>query len=115
MDPEIGGDLLEGHTRGALTGDPDHVLTELFGIGLRHGNILSAHPAGQAKSDVTRSCSRPEDEDRASLPNVVDAPVAKSPSEGPRRRHRLTFTPSEATPVATTKTETPGVSLSCCR
>ncbi len=82
-------------------------------------NPRRRHPGARCtlRTTASDSASVPSesDEDRASLPNVVDALVAKSPSEGPRRRHRLTFTPSEATPVATTKTETPGVSLSCCR
>lgn len=45
MDPEVPRDLLDRHTRTSITSDPDDVLTELFGEGLGHSDILSARPA----------------------------------------------------------------------
>ncbi|WP_396641659.1 GIY-YIG nuclease family protein, partial [Microbacterium sp.] len=35
------------------------VITELGRVGLGHSNILPGHPRGQARSDVTYSCSSP--------------------------------------------------------
>ena len=59
MNREVGGDLLDRHPVLAVTGDPHDILTELSGVGPGHSNILPARPPGQANSDVTCSCSRP--------------------------------------------------------
>src|SRR3954471_3923999 len=59
MDSEVGGHLLDRHTRPAVPGDPHDVLAELFRIRLGHSDILPTRPTGQASSDVTRSCGRP--------------------------------------------------------
>ncbi|MFE6616690.1 hypothetical protein [Amycolatopsis sp. NPDC057786] len=40
MDSEVVRDLLDRHTRLAVSGNPDDVLTELTGVGLGHSNIL---------------------------------------------------------------------------
>ncbi len=55
----VGGHLLDRHARAAVPRDPHDVLAELFRIGLGHSDILPTCPAGQASSDVTRSCGRP--------------------------------------------------------
>ncbi len=60
MDPEVVRDLLDRHAGLAVPCDTDHVITELTRVRLGHSNILPAHPAGQANSDVTYPCSRPE-------------------------------------------------------
>jgi hypothetical protein len=49
MDPEIGGDLLEGHPVVAFAGHPNDIVTELAGIGLGHVNILPAGPEDQPR------------------------------------------------------------------
>jgi ferredoxin len=59
MNTKIGGDLLDGHTIIAVTSNPHDIVAELTGLGPGHTDILSAHPSGQANSDVTYSCSRP--------------------------------------------------------
>ncbi|MFD9973916.1 tyrosine-type recombinase/integrase [Streptomyces sp. NPDC059017] len=59
MDSEVGGHLLDRHTRPAVPRDPHDVLTKLLRIRLGHSDILPTSPTGQASSDVTRSCSRP--------------------------------------------------------
>ena len=53
MDTKIFGNLIECHTRLTATRDSDNIFTELFRIRLRHIDILSGHPAGQANSDFT--------------------------------------------------------------
>jgi len=53
MDTEIFRDLLDRHTRFTVTGHAHNIVTKLTGIRLRHNNILSGHPPGQANSDVT--------------------------------------------------------------
>ena len=52
MDPEVGGDLLEGHPRRTVPGH-SHDVAELLRIGLGYVDILPGHPHGQASSDVT--------------------------------------------------------------
>ena len=52
MDPEIGSDRLEGHAGLTIPSHSNHVVTELPGIGLGHGVILSGPPFGQAMLDV---------------------------------------------------------------
>lgn len=47
MDPEVLGDLLDGHTGLAVTGDPHDIVAELLGIGLGHSDILPAHHHGK--------------------------------------------------------------------
>jgi len=50
---EIFRDLLDRYTRFTVTGHAHNIVTKLTGIRLRHNNILSGHPPGQANSDVT--------------------------------------------------------------
>jgi hypothetical protein len=59
MNFEVGGHLLDRHTRTAVPRAPHKVLAELLRIRLGHSDILPARPTGQASSDVTRSCDRP--------------------------------------------------------
>ncbi|WP_241178778.1 restriction endonuclease [Mycobacterium sp. P7213] len=65
MHPEIVGDRLDGHPGIAVAGDPDNVVTELFRIRPGYNDILPAHPARQANSDVTYPCSRPHKRGKA--------------------------------------------------
>jgi hypothetical protein len=44
VDPEISGDLLEGHAIVTVAGDPHDVVTELAWIRPGHNDILPAHP-----------------------------------------------------------------------
>ncbi|MGW0969945.1 M20/M25/M40 family metallo-hydrolase [Streptomyces sp. NPDC002516] len=60
MDSEVLGHLLDRHPRAAVPRDPHDVLAELFRIRLGHSDILPTRPTGQASSDVTRSCGRPQ-------------------------------------------------------
>lgn len=60
MDPEVMGDLFKRHPRPTVTRNPHDIVTELFGKWSWHTDILSAHPLGQAISDVTSTCSRPK-------------------------------------------------------
>jgi len=59
MDPEVGGDLLQGHPGRTVAGHPDDIVTELAWIRLGHGDILPAPLIEQGKSAVTCPCSRP--------------------------------------------------------
>src|SRR5690606_10306350 len=59
MDPEIGGDHLEGRAFGAVPGDSHDVVAELLGVGLGHLDILPGRPLGQASSDVTPTRGSP--------------------------------------------------------
>ena len=52
-------DLLDRHFRLTTTRNTSSIITALTGIRLRHNNIFSGHPGGQANSDVTSPCSRP--------------------------------------------------------
>ncbi|MFI8265021.1 hypothetical protein [Streptomyces sp. NPDC085665] len=70
MDPEIGGHLLDRHTRTAVPRDPHNVLAELFRIRLGPSDILPTCPTEQASSDVTRSCGRPSTRTRLSNPEA---------------------------------------------
>src|SRR3954451_16932950 len=45
MNTKIGGDLLDGHTVIAVTGDADDIIAELTGVGPGHTDILPAHPS----------------------------------------------------------------------
>jgi len=53
MDTEVVGDLLERDAAFTAAGDADRVVSELFGIGLGHSNIVPGRPEEQARSDVT--------------------------------------------------------------
>src|SRR5690606_33184617 len=57
--PEVSRDLPDRHSGLAVTRDAHDVISELGGIGLGHSNILPGRPPGQARSDVTYSCSSP--------------------------------------------------------
>ncbi|MFE6946676.1 IS3 family transposase [Streptomyces chartreusis] len=59
MDSEVGGHLLDRHTRAAVPRDSHDVLAELFRIGLGHSEILPTRPTGQASSDVTDRAADP--------------------------------------------------------
>jgi hypothetical protein len=53
VNTEVFRDLPDDHTRLTVASDAHHIITKLTGIRLRHNNILSGHPPGQANSDVT--------------------------------------------------------------
>jgi hypothetical protein len=53
VNTEVFRDLLDRHTRFTTPSDLHNIVPELTGIRLRHNNILSGHPPGQANSDVT--------------------------------------------------------------
>lgn len=59
VNPEVVRDLLDRHSGLTAPRDTHHVITELARIGLGHSNILPGRPPGQARSDVTYSCSSP--------------------------------------------------------
>jgi hypothetical protein len=58
MDPEIRGDLIQPHSILAAAGDPDHIVTELLGVGLGHDDILPGSLSA-SQIDVTYPCSSP--------------------------------------------------------
>ena len=59
MDPEVFRDLRECHARFTVSGYPDHIVAELLRIRLRHDSHPSRPTLGQARSDVTYTCSSP--------------------------------------------------------
>ncbi|MCM2428713.1 hypothetical protein [Streptomyces sp. RKAG337] len=77
MDSEVGGHLLDRHTRTTVPRNPHDVLAELFRIRLGHSDILPTRPTGQARSDVTRSCGRPLLVDLASE-NMLQSILARA-------------------------------------
>lgn len=58
MHTEVLGDLLDRDTFATITSHPDHIVTELLGVRLRHSYILPDRRR-QARSDVTNPCSSP--------------------------------------------------------
>lgn len=59
MNPEVFRDLLDVHAGLTVLSNAHNVVTELGRVGLGHSNILPGRPPGQARSDVTYSCSSP--------------------------------------------------------
>ncbi|MHA7862085.1 primase C-terminal domain-containing protein [Tessaracoccus sp. Y36] len=61
MDSEVFGDLFDRHSGFTVPSDTNDVVAELVRVGLGHDGILPdlPHSWGQARSDVTYSCSRP--------------------------------------------------------
>ena len=59
VNTEVFRDLLDRHSGLAVLSDANDVVTELARVGLGHSNILPGRPPGQARSDVTYSCSSP--------------------------------------------------------
>src|SRR5690606_34348970 len=59
MNSEVLRDLRERDLRVTLLRDTDHVIAELLGKRLGHGDILPGQPSGLANSDVTYPCSSP--------------------------------------------------------
>ncbi|BCK56256.1 hypothetical protein [Nocardia wallacei] len=47
MNTEISGDLLQRHPVLTVTGNPDHIVTELLRVRLGHVNILPGPPSGK--------------------------------------------------------------------
>ena len=57
--PKSAAIVLEQHAGLAAAGHPDHVLAELTGIGLGHGEHPSSGTSRHHRSDVTPTCSSP--------------------------------------------------------
>src|SRR3546814_542501 len=63
-------DGLQHHVGLTTAGNPDHVLAELTGIGLGHGEHPSSGTSRHHRSDVTEPCSSPQ---RSGRPTVVNS------------------------------------------
>jgi hypothetical protein len=59
VDPEIGGDLLEGRALRPAAGHLHDIVAELLRVRPGHRDILPGPPVGQARSDVTPTRGSP--------------------------------------------------------
>lgn len=99
MDSEVGSHLLDRHARTPVPRDTDDILAELFRIRLGHSDILPTRPAGQASSDVTRSCGRPKPPGLTTHPRPSVHGRRPPPTQRTERRPR----PIEPRPTSRTK------------